>query len=368
MRLVIAGTRGLPANYGGFETYAEQISGQLAERGVDVYVMTPSYRKNVDYSHPHVKRLFSFDPEHLFVNKYFRAISTIFYDLLSLFVCCLHKPDVILMCGYGAAPFFFIPRCFGIKLIVNPDGFEWNSGRWGIFARSWLRSCEFFTALFANQIIADDRPVADRFSRLFNVSPTVIDYGADVVVSSRRPKLTAAGDNYFLCVARIVPETRIGLIAASFEKSRRQDRLMIIGPVKDYQYFEREVKPRLCSRIIYVGPLYDKDELTALRYHAKALIHGHCSEGTNPSLVESLGCGSVLISIDTRSNREVAGGEGFFFSTEQELTEVLDSFEELTQPRYGIIGTRNRDRARQRYSWGAKADDHCKLFRRMGVL
>ncbi|MEJ2581921.1 MAG: DUF1972 domain-containing protein, partial [Acidobacteriota bacterium] len=38
MKLAIIGTRGVPANYGGFETFAEELGARLADRGHRVTV------------------------------------------------------------------------------------------------------------------------------------------------------------------------------------------------------------------------------------------------------------------------------------------------------------------------------------------
>src|SRR5690349_21519091 len=38
MRIAILGIRGVPANYGGFETFAEQLGARLVERGHEVTV------------------------------------------------------------------------------------------------------------------------------------------------------------------------------------------------------------------------------------------------------------------------------------------------------------------------------------------
>ena len=38
MRIALLGTRGIPANYGGFETFAEELSVRLVERGHEVTV------------------------------------------------------------------------------------------------------------------------------------------------------------------------------------------------------------------------------------------------------------------------------------------------------------------------------------------
>ena len=45
LKISIVGTRGIPANYGGFETYAEEISKSLEEIGHDVCVFNPHTRK-----------------------------------------------------------------------------------------------------------------------------------------------------------------------------------------------------------------------------------------------------------------------------------------------------------------------------------
>ena len=43
MELATLGTRGIPANYGGFETFAEELSWRLAERGHEVTVYCRSH-------------------------------------------------------------------------------------------------------------------------------------------------------------------------------------------------------------------------------------------------------------------------------------------------------------------------------------
>src|SRR5437868_11985822 len=43
MRIAILGTRGVPASYGGFETFAEQLSTRLAARGHEVTVYCRSH-------------------------------------------------------------------------------------------------------------------------------------------------------------------------------------------------------------------------------------------------------------------------------------------------------------------------------------
>ena len=69
------------------------------------------------------------------------------------------------------------------------------------------------------------------------------------------------------------------------------------------------------------------DVVRALRFHAKAYIHGHRVGGTNPSLVESLAAGSATIAHDNRFTRWVAGEEEKFFTGPEDLEEIVCSLE-----------------------------------------
>ncbi len=44
MKLALLGSRGIPAQYGGFETFAEELSVRLVQQGVEVTVYTAQRR------------------------------------------------------------------------------------------------------------------------------------------------------------------------------------------------------------------------------------------------------------------------------------------------------------------------------------
>ena len=43
LKIALLGTRGIPANYGGFETFAEELSARLVDRGHSVTVYSRSH-------------------------------------------------------------------------------------------------------------------------------------------------------------------------------------------------------------------------------------------------------------------------------------------------------------------------------------
>ena len=93
MKVAIVGTRGIPANYGGFETFAEELATRLAARGHQVTVYGRS--NNVRYPHETYKGvklviLPTIGTKHL---------DTIAHTFLSVLHAVPRRFDCILMCN-----------------------------------------------------------------------------------------------------------------------------------------------------------------------------------------------------------------------------------------------------------------------------
>ena len=364
MKIVIAGTRGVPAAYGGFETYAENLAIELTHLGHDVAVICPQSTKSDQLParlRP-VRRIFVWDFENAFQGRYLRAVGTIFYDFFSLIKASLGRADLILLCGYASGPCMCVPRVLGVPLVVNPDGLEWNSKRWGRLARFWLFLCEKLAAHLSSALIVDAEPIQRRFREAYNVNSHLVTYGAPVVRSAPAEISDLVRGEFFLCVARMVPETSIPMIVEGYLASDVSAKLILLGPIKDRKFYAEQVKPLLSNKVVHIGAIYDQSIVQSLRFNCEALIHGHASEGTNPSLVESLACGSMVYSIDTASNRAVLGTEGIYFKDESELASKLSEHERIKVMRGSLIASNNYKRAEQMFSWKAKAEQHEKIF------
>ncbi len=120
MKIAILGSRGIPANYGGFETLADEVSRRLVRRGHDVYVYCcKPYSATDDRTYLGVRRLILPAVR----NKY---LEKPLYALLSLLHVCTRDVDAVLMLGVSVSAFCFIPRIFGKKVVINVDGLEWR--------------------------------------------------------------------------------------------------------------------------------------------------------------------------------------------------------------------------------------------------
>src|SRR5258706_6880183 len=128
MRIAILGTRGIPARYGGFETFAEELSTRLAARGHQVYVYCREKHEVSDYRGVFLRYLPSIR------HKYLDTLAHTFFSTLHL----LRNPvDVALYCNGANSIFTVLPRIFGMPTAINVDGLERKRKKWNLLARSW---------------------------------------------------------------------------------------------------------------------------------------------------------------------------------------------------------------------------------------
>ena len=112
MKIAILGTRGIPANYGGFETFAEQLGIRLAARGHEVTVYCRKhYATAQDGTYNGVKLVTLPTIKH----KYF---DTIVHTFLSTLHALPRQFDVILICNAANSVFAWMPRVVGAGVVV----------------------------------------------------------------------------------------------------------------------------------------------------------------------------------------------------------------------------------------------------------
>jgi glycosyltransferase involved in cell wall biosynthesis len=365
MKIAILGSRGIPASYGGFETFAENLAVGLAKEGYDVGVYCPSYQKYQEKTYNGASLVHIICWDNLFENRVIRAIANLLYDILSLIHVSFSKYDLVYMLGYASGPALVIPRLFGKTVVVNPDGLEWKSKRWGLGARIWLYLCEMVSAKWVNGLIADAQPIQEHFREKYGVEPACIPYGAEFPGQQPGLELPYAPGGYYLSVARMVPETSIPLMIRGFKASGSDKKMVIIGPVPDAKFFEAEVTPLFEEgRIVYLGPIYDRELLRTYRTQARALLHGHASDGTNPSLLESMGFASPVVAIGTKSNAAVLGeNDGLYFRDEIELAKCIRRLDASDEAGLRALGERNRAIIEEHYGWATAVANHLTTFK-----
>jgi len=337
--LRILGTRGVPAAHGGFETFAEQLSLYLVQRGwrVIVYCQAMGVGPRFEDVWQGVERV------HIAVDGD-GPKSTIVFDWLATAHASRHR-DLCLTLGYNTAVFCALLRFRGIRNVINMDGIEWSRAKWSGLAKAWFWLNDWAGCWLGDHLVADHPEIKKHLST--RVSPqkiTTIAYGAERLGPMDDGPVRALGltpGRYLTVVARAEPENSILEVVTAFSREPRGMQLAVLGNYSDSNPYHRAVRAAASNEVLFLGAIYDKQVVQSLRVHSLAYIHGHQVGGTNPSLVEALGAGNAVIAHDNRFNRWVAGSSAAYFADEAELAGLLDQLlqdgERLTAMQKGSL-------------------------------
>lgn len=208
------------------------------------------------------------------------------------------------------------------------DGIEWRRGKWAWYERIWLYLNERAACLIGNHLVADHPKIESHLlTRVNQFKITMIPYGADAVTKADKSRLVKYGLNagrYAILIARPEPENSILEIVRAFSRQPRGYKLAILGQYNSKNSYHSLVSSSASSEVIFLGAIYNHEDLRALRFFSALYVHGHTVGGTNPSLVEALGAGQPILAHDNKFNRWVSGNEAAYFMGEQSCALQFD--------------------------------------------
>lgn len=253
------------------------------------------------------------------------SAGTLIYDLASF----MRVPvgSVALLFGYGSALFQPILKLRGIPHAVNMDGIEWQRAKWGRAARLWLRANEKIAAMLADILIADHPEIAASISSRFKRTAEMITYGVtlqpDLAASEpTHPLLDRYRTGQFhLIIARPEPENQCRLLLEAWHASGAARPMLVIGKFDSTDYGRSLIVD--FPQVHFAGPVYDVHVLNVLRRRAVTYLHGHSVGGTNPSLIEAMAAGGLVVAHDNPFNRWVLGAGGPYFRDVPSLASIL---------------------------------------------
>ena len=356
MRIALLGTRGIPANYGGFETFAEELSTRLVARGhrVTVYCRNPH-----DFSQFHSGQYRGVDLVWLptIRHKYLDTIAHTFFSTLHLaFRRGPYGIDAALYCNAANAVFTLLPRMTGIPVALNVDGIERKRKKWNRYARAWYYVSEYLSTIFPNRFVTDAEAIRRYYREQWKADSLFIAYGADTTVATTRDvldRLSLEPARYFLYVSRLEPENRALDVREAFEKVDAADmKLALIGDAPYASEYIRRVRDTQDPRIVMPGAIYGTG-YRELGTWCFAYIHATEVGGTHPALIEAMARGALVLYLDTTENREVCGDAGIAYRDQAELTGQMNTVLRMSEAERGVYGQRALERVRERYDWEA---------------
>jgi glycosyltransferase involved in cell wall biosynthesis len=346
--LRILGIRGVPAAHGGFETFAEKLALHLVGKGwrVIVYCQENGTGSIVEDTWQGVCRV------HIPVEDD-GPKGTMIFDWKSITHAARHR-DLCLTLGYNTAVFCALLRLKGVPNVINMDGIEWKRAKWGATAKIWFWLNERAGCWLANHLIADHPKIKEHLqTRVAGRKITTIPYGAQAVMAAPIEPVKALGlepDRFLTIIARAEPENSILEMVSGFSARPRGYRLAVLGEYRDDNAYHQAIKAAAGPEVKFVGAVYDKDVVQALRFHSTAYLHGHQVGGTNPSLVEAMAAGNPIVAHDNPFNQWVAGAAAVYFSDAGEFMKRMDDLL-LNRSKLNALREHGRQRFESAFDW-----------------
>lgn len=380
----IIGCKGIPAKYGGYETFVDKLT---------------QYRKSDDIVY-HVACAvedISKEPKEFIYNgaecfniewKKIGAAKAIFYDIDAIkwsikFVKnnkIKHPIFYVLACRIGPFIGFYKKKIssLGGKLFVNPDGHEWMRAKWSKPVRRYWKISEELMVKWADLLVCDSKNIEkyihEEYYR-FNPKTTFIAYGSDTKASNLKDddegftqwlqSKDIKPKEYYLIVGRFVPENNYETMIREFMKSNVKKSFVIVTNINNSFIEELKKKTQFDtdSRIKFVGTVYDQELLKKIREKAYAYLHGHEVGGTNPSLLEALGSTDVNLLLNVGFNREVAEDGALYWDKEENnLASLINYIDKASEEEIKVLGKKAKQRIKDLYSWDYIIDEYENLI------
>ncbi|MBF7104696.1 DUF1972 domain-containing protein [Pediococcus pentosaceus] len=381
----IVGAKGIPAKYGGYESFVEQLTARQVSKDIHYFVACRkdlSDNKNDIFTYNNAT-CFNVDVPNV------GPARAILYDIKAMEWSIkyikennIEKPLIyVLACRIGP----FINKYkkqlkrLGGKLYVNPDGHEWLRAKWSKPVRKYWKISEQLMIKHADLLVCDslniEKYIQTQYKK-YNPQTTFIAYGADIKQSTLKndstelldwyKKFDLEANNYYLIVGRFVPENNYETMIREFMRSKSEKDLVIVTNVEKNTFFnnlKESTEFESDKRIKFVGTVYNQNLLKKIRKNAYGYLHGHSVGGTNPSLLEALASTRLNLLYNVGFNKEVAESSALYWNKEMgNLSSLIDSTDRLEEKEINKLDELSTSRISDNYSWNKIVSDYEKKF------
>lgn len=377
----IVGSKGIPASYGGFETFVAKLTQYKKSPRIQYHVAVLSDHTG-EYMHNGARCFCVKVPD-------IGSAKAVYYDGAALdagIAYCKKHPEIrrpifyVLACRIGP----FIPyyrkqiHALGGKLFVNPDGHEWKRAKWNAAIRRYWKHSEKGMVRNADLLVCDSKNIEKYIRKEYakykpkttfiaygsESSPSVLDDKEEIWLHWCQEHHVTPGD-YYLVVGRFVPENNYETMIREFMRAKTEKSFVLVTNVSDKFLAELEKKTDFGRdrRINFVGTVYDQELLKKIRENAYGYFHGHEVGGTNPSLLEALSLTKLNLLLGVGFNREVAGKAALYWSKKPgSLAGLIEKADAMTQEEIEAYGEKAKARIQSAYTWDSIVEKYEKLF------
>ena len=366
----IIGSKGIPAKYGGFETFVDELVCRQVDKNIQYHVSCLSNNNET----------FKYKSANCFNVKVpnIGPAKAVYYDIAALKYCVSYikknnlKNSIVYILACRIGPFVnkYVKQLHALecKVYVNPDGHEWKRAKWNYLIRKYWKLSEKLMVKYADLLICDSKNIEKYIQndyKQYQPKTTFIAYGADTSKSTLKDddekllnwyqEKNVKAKEYYLVVGRFVPENNYETMIKEFMKSNTTKDFVLITNVEHNKFYE-ELKQQTHfdkdSRIKFVGTVYDQQLLKKIRENAYGYLHGHEVGGTNPSLLEALATTDLNLLLSVGFNKEVGeGGAVYWNKQEGNLANLIDNLENINNDQLKELSSKAKNRIDSEYSW-----------------
>jgi glycosyltransferase involved in cell wall biosynthesis len=298
-------------------------------------------------------------------HKYF---DTIVHTFISAIHAAGARYDAALICNAANALFAPILRFTGIPVAINVDGLEHKRKKWNALGRGYYLLAERLATLLPTEVVTDAKVIQDYYATRYRISSRMIAYGAEV---ERKPdpaqvrQWRLEPNRYVLYVSRLEPENNARMVIEAFKRVKTAHKLVIVGDAPYAHEYISDLKElaKHDKRIIFTGFVFG-EEYKALQQNAYCYIHATEVGGTHPALLEAMGYGNCVLTLNAPENVEVTADSALHYRDEQDLAEKLQHVLRDGSLVHSLR-VRAQNRVRQTYDWDGVVDRYEELFAQM---
>ena len=357
MRIAIIGTRGVPANYGGFETFAEQFGERMVQRGHQVTIYGRDQwidRKVSTYRGMDIVRLPA--PR----SKY---LETVVHTLFSAFHLLGRRHDIVYICNSANVPAAIVLLLARRRVVLNVDGLEWQRAKWNAIGRLYYRACAWVAAHLPIEVVTDARVIQEHYRSRYGRETHYFPYGTDlepVPDDGTLGRLGLEAGRYVLYVSRLEPENNAHVVIDAYSRVTADLPLAIVGDAPFASAYIASLHATTDQRVRFLGAIYGHGYLV-LRSHATVYVQATEVGGTHPALVEAMGYGNAIVANDVPEHRETLGDAGLYYRGPDELAKALQLLLDDPATREEVRG-RAHGRAAELFGWDGVCDAYERWF------
>lgn len=299
MKIVVAGTRGIPDIQGGVETHCQNLYPRIAAMGHDITLIrrtpyvAPDNRLD---SYGGVKLMDVYAPRR-------KSLEAIVHTALAVVKAKKLKADVVHIHAIGPALMVPLAKLLGLRVVVTHHGADYERQKWGRMAKFMLRTGERMAARFADSIISISQYISDSLARKYGRADAALIYNGvnPPVAATTTDYIRSLGlekGRYVVALGRFVPEKGFHDLIEAFRDMPGGYKLVIAGDADHPSDYSTELKAQARRAGTVLPGFIHGAELNELMSHAALFCMPSYHEGLPIALLEAMSYGLDVVVSD----------------------------------------------------------------------